>query len=48
MGATDQGVEKRGRVCPDLGKDLSGGGPVSIYVWVRDVGDDTTHWKVFG
>ena len=45
MGATDQGVGKRGRGCPDLRKDLRGDGPGSLAVWVGDVGDDTTHWE---
>ena len=48
MGLTDQGVGKRRRRCPDLGKDLNGGGKGSLAVWVRDVGDDTAHWEVFG
>ena len=52
-GATDvivtvQGVGKGGRGCPDLGKNLCGGGPGSTSVWVRDVGDDTAHWEGVG
>ena len=48
VGATGQGVGNRGRRCPDFGNDISGGGPVSLSVWVGYVGDDTAHWKVFG
>ena len=48
MGATDQGVGKRGRGFQDLGKDLCGSGRESFSVWVRYVGDDTMHWEGFG
>ena len=48
MGTTYQGVGKRGNGCPNLGKYLCGGGPGSFSVWVRDVGDDTTHWEGIG
>ena len=47
MVSTDQGAGKRGKLCPDLSKDLRGVGPGSFAVWVIDVGDDTTHWEVF-
>ena len=39
----DQGVGKKGRGCPELGKDICGGGPGSLSVWVVDVCDDTAH-----
>ena len=45
---TDQGVGNRERGCPDLEKDLCGGGPGSLSVWVGDVGDDTVQWEGFG
>ena len=48
MGTTDQGVGKRGRRLLGLGKDISGSGPGSFYVWVGDVRDDTTYWEGFG
>ena len=46
MGATGQGVGKIGCGCPDLGKDLCGGGPGIFSIWFGDVGDDTMHWGV--
>ena len=48
MGANVQGNGKVGRGCPDVGKNLCGGGPGSSAVWVGDVGDDTTSWESFG
>ena len=45
VGASDQGVGKRGHGLSDLGKDICGGGTISLAVWVGDVGDDTTHWE---
>ena len=42
MGGTGQVIGKGGRVCPEVDKNLLGGGPVGSAVWVRDVGDDTT------
>ena len=48
VGAADKGVEERGSVCLYLGKVLNGGFPGSFTVWVRDVGDDTTHWEGIG
>ena len=47
MGATYQGVGKRGCGFLDLGKDERGSGPSSFTVWVRDVGDDAMHWGFF-
>ena len=46
--ATYQGVGKRGHGSSDLGKDLLGVVPGSLSVWVRYMGDDTSHWGVFG
>ena len=40
-GATVQGIGKGGRGCPDVGKNLCGGGPGVYYVRVVDVVDDT-------
>ena len=47
VGAPAQGFGKRGRRCLDLGKDLHGGGPGSLAVWVGDVVNDTTNWEGF-
>ena len=48
MGTTDQCVGNIGRGCPDLRKDPYGSVPVSIDVWVGEVGDYTAHWEVLG
>ena len=48
VGVTYHGAGKRGHRCPYLGKYIRGGGPGSIDVWVRYVGDDTSHWEYFG
>ena len=45
MVETVQGIGKVGRVCPDLGNNLRGGGTGDPDVWVRDVGDETIHWE---
>ena len=48
MGDTKQGVGKGGRGCPDLGENLRGGGPGGPDVWIRYMGDETTHWEGVG
>ena len=48
VGATGQGVGKRGRGCLNLRRDLRGGGSGSLAVWVGDVGDGTAHWEGLG
>ena len=48
VGATFQGVEKGGRVFPELGNNIRGSGTGVPSVWVGYVGDDTTHREVFG
>ena len=41
--ATAQGIGKVGRGCPEVGKNLCGGGPVSSALWIVDVVDETAH-----
>ena len=48
VGVTIYGVGKGGRGCPDLAKNTRVSVPGSSTVWVRDVGNDTEHWEVFG
>ena len=48
MGTADEGAEQGGCVCPDLGPDLLGVGPVGHDLWFRDMGDDPPHWNIFG
>ena len=48
MGASVQGVNQGGCICPDLGENLHGGVSGGPNVWVRDVGDDTAHWEGLG
>ena len=43
VGMTGQGVGKIGRGWADLRKDLRGGGPGNLAVWVGDVGDEIAH-----
>ena len=45
---TDEGAGKRGCGCPHLGPDILFDVPVGIFVWVRDVVDDPTHWEGVG
>ena len=48
MGLTVQGIGKGGSRCPDDGKHICIVVPGGSIVWVRDVGDDITHWECFG
>ena len=48
LGTTDQGVGKRGRGWPELGKDVCGGDTGSLSVWVGDMFDDNVHCEESG
>ena len=43
-----QVVGKLGRVFPELGNNLCGGGPDSPAIWVGGLGYDTAYWEDVG
>ena len=37
------GIEQGGKVCPDIGRDVFGGGTMGPAVWVREMGPNTAY-----
>ena len=48
VGTAVSSAKQGGSGCPDLGEDLQGGVSGCHALPVRDVGNDTAYWEVWG